>query len=58
TAYNNKYSNKPFHDKLSMHNGFLESKLALNNFVIQCSTWGETEIEQRAKQLVERAAKR
>lgn len=58
TAYNSKYSNRPFQEKLTMHNGFLESKLALNNFVIQCSNWGEAEIEKRAKILVERAAKR
>ena len=58
TAYNSKYSNRSFQEKLNMHNGFMESKLALNSFVMQCGNWGESEIEQRAKQLVERAAKR
>lgn len=58
TAYNSDYSNSSFQVKKTMPGkGFLESKLSLNEFVKKCDTWGEKEIQKRAKLLYEKAFK-
>lgn len=58
TAYNGEYSNRSYQEKKDMHNGFKESKLMLNDFVVQCSQWTEIEIEQRAAKLANIALSR
>lgn len=58
TAYNSDYSNSSFQVKKTMPGkGFLESKLSLNDFIKKCDTWGETEIQKRARLLYEKAIK-
>ncbi|MEI7668168.1 MAG: HNH endonuclease family protein, partial [Erysipelotrichaceae bacterium] len=55
TAYNSEYQNYPFIKKRDMNHGFRESKIKLNNFVSQCDNWGEHQIQERAKLLIELA---
>jgi predicted transport protein len=53
TAYNSEMSDSPFEDKLEMKGGFKESALRLNRYVVKQTTWGETQIRERATQLGE-----
>jgi len=57
TAYNSEMSDFSFVDKLDMAGGFKESALRLNKYVILQTTWGETQINERAIQLGEIAKK-
>ncbi len=58
TAYNSEYSNHSFNYKKTLEDkGFLSSKLYLNEYVGQCNSWGEKEIVERAKILLEKAKK-
>lgn len=47
TAYNSKYSNKPFQEKRDMENGFIKSGLRLNQWIGNKNKWTESEIEER-----------
>ena len=58
TAYNSKYSNHSFIDKKNTHNGFIESKLTLNKYVLKCSQWGKTQIVERAQILTDLSIQR
>jgi len=53
TAYNSEMSDSSFAKKLDMAGGFKESALRLNKYVISQTTWGEEQINERAKQLGE-----
>lgn len=51
TAYNSKYSNRPFSKKKTMDKGFNYSAFRLNVFVKNCARWSQEEITQRADEL-------
>lgn len=55
TGYNSNYSNRPFEEKKTMKNGFLESRVYLNHYIAQFDKWGEEELEQRKAKLSEKA---
>ncbi len=55
TAYNSSLSNKPFKEKVSKENGFKDSRLWLNQYLIGLEKWGEKEICARAEVLGKRA---
>ena len=57
TAYNSKYSNRPFAVKCHMEHGFASSPVRMNQAIAQCEHWGLSELEQRTKSLIERALK-
>lgn len=57
TAYNAKYSNRPFSEKKSMKNGFLESGIRMNVWIGQQDKWTLAEMEARSHLLVNRALK-
>lgn len=55
TGYNSTYSDRPFADKKTIAGGFSDSPLRLNKFIREQSAWTATTIEQRGKQLAEKA---
>ena len=55
TAYNSRYSDRTFQEKVSISGGFKESAVRLNQFIREQSTWTVTEMEKRGHQLAERA---
>ena len=55
TAYNTPMSNKPFAEKKTTGGGFNESAVRLNQFVREQSEWTVVQMEERGKQLAERA---
>ncbi len=55
TGYNSTYSDRPFAEKKTIADGFNDSPLRLNKYVREQSTWDATTIEQRGKQLAEKA---
>ena len=55
TAYNSKYSNSPFGDKLTMQNGFKQSRFQLNHWIAQQSEWGEQQLIERSELLAKQA---
>jgi uncharacterized protein with ParB-like and HNH nuclease domain/predicted transport protein len=55
TGYNSTYSDRPFTEKKTIAGGFSDSPLRLNKFIREQSTWDATTIEQRGKQLAEKA---
>lgn len=55
TAYNSKYSNLSFEEKLRMPNGFRDSGIRLNHWVAQQDAWGVTQLEERSNMLAKRA---
>ena len=55
TAYNSSYSNSAFQTKLTMENGFRDTAYRLNNYVCQQDEWGFEQIEERTRQLAQRA---
>ncbi|MEN6324623.1 MAG: DUF262 and DUF1524 domain-containing protein [Syntrophomonas sp.] len=57
TAYNSEMSDSPFAEKLDIEGGFKQSALRLNKYVVMQSTWGETQVKERASQLGELAKK-
>ena len=57
TAYNSKYSNKSFKEKIEMENGFIQSGLRLNTWIAKQNKWGCEELEQRNTMLMEQAVK-
>ena len=57
TAYNSEMSDYKFTDKLTMNGGFQQSALRLNKYVVTQTTWGESQVNERATQLGEIAKK-
>ncbi len=55
TGYNSTYSDRPFAEKKTIAGGFSDSPLRLNKFIREQLTWDTTTIEQRGKQLAEKA---
>ena len=55
TGYNSTYSDRPFTEKKSIAGGFSDSPLRLNRFIREQLAWTATTIEQRGKQLAEKA---
>lgn len=55
TGYNAEYSDRPFLEKRDIKDGFADSPLRLNRMLAQVECWNETEIQERAKWLTERA---
>ena len=47
TGYNSKYKNRPFTEKRDIKDGFRDSNLRLNSYVLTCTKWGEDELKQR-----------
>ncbi len=57
TAYNSKYSNRPFVDKKTMEDGFIDSGLKLNQYIAGFDKWTEEELMLREENLLEKAMK-
>jgi hypothetical protein len=55
TAYNSKYSNRPFLEKRDMKHGFIQSGLRLNQWIGKKNKWTEAEIEERDNMLRNKA---
>jgi predicted transport protein len=55
TGYNAEYSDRPFAEKRDMKGGFKDSPLRLNEGLGALHTWGEAEIQARAKRLADLA---
>jgi hypothetical protein len=49
TAYNSTYSNRDFHTKKTIENGFSESPLKINEFIRKQEIWNEENLEKRAR---------
>ena len=47
TGYNSKYKNRPFTEKRDIKDGFRDSNLRLNSYVLTCTKWGEDELKER-----------
>lgn len=54
TAYNSKYSNRPFSEKLAIKDGFKDSPLFLNKWINEQDTWTEEQLRAREDLLVAR----
>lgn len=57
TGYNSKYKNRPFAEKRDIKDGFKDSNLRLNSFLITCIKWGEDELKERRSQLWSQAGR-
>ncbi|GEN50521.1 DUF262 and DUF1524 domain-containing protein [Alkalibacterium pelagium] len=57
TGYNSEYSDKPFHVKRDMENGFRDSPIKLNNSLRDVQMWNEDAIKERAEKLSNLAVK-
>ena len=57
TGYNSEYSDKPFHKKRDMENGFRDSPIRLNQSLRDVEHWNEDAIKERARTLTELASK-
>lgn len=57
TAYNSRYSDRPFEEKKTIPGGFADSAERLNRFIREQTQWTVTEMELRASELAERALK-
>ena len=57
TGYNSTYSNKSFAEKKTIENGFMQSGLRLNQYIAKFDQWTEKELEERKKDLSDRALK-
>ena len=53
TAYNTRYSNATFIEKLNMEHGFAETNYRLNDYVRTCDRWTETELLERQRRQLE-----
>ena len=58
TGYNSKYSNSSFKTKKEMEGGFLQSPFEINAYIKSQSSWGLTQLEQRADLLNQLALQR
>lgn len=57
TAYNSKYSNRSFHEKKTMENGFLDSGIRLNTWIAGKEHWTLEELKERSTHLTKQALK-
>ena len=55
TAYNSEMSDRGFLEKMDMPGGFKESALRLNTYLVKQNEWNEKHIEERAKELANKA---
>lgn len=55
TAYNPKYSNRPFQEKKTMEDGYIQSGIKLNQYIAQHERWGLKELEDRCAHLTKLA---
>lgn len=55
TGYNSKYSDRPFQEKKEIPDGFRDSAVRLNRYIREQSRWTPKEMEERGRQLAERA---
>ena len=55
TAYNSEMSDHPFKVKMDMEDGFKESALRLNAYVVKLTEWNEQRIKERAALLADKA---
>lgn len=55
TAYNSEMSDRHFLEKMDMPGGFKESALRLNKYLVKQNEWSEKHIEERAKELANKA---
>ncbi len=55
TAYNSKYSNRPFEEKKTVKGGFEQSAVRLNEYVKKQTKWTACTIEERGRALAKRA---
>lgn len=55
TGYNAEYSDRPFHEKKTMTDGFADSAVRLNRFINEQSVWTEEEIRTRTERLADQA---
>jgi uncharacterized protein with ParB-like and HNH nuclease domain/predicted transport protein len=56
-ADNSSLSNKPFAEKLTVSQGYKQSALRLNEYIVVQTQWGENQINERAGKLAELAKK-
>lgn len=54
-ADNSSLSNKPFIEKLTVAQGYKQSALRLNEYIVEQTQWGENQINERAGKLAELA---
>jgi predicted transport protein len=54
TAYNSKYSDRPFEEKKTVSGGFSDSSVRLNKFIREQPAWTANEIEARTEALAAR----
>lgn len=57
TAYNSKYSNSTFQQKRDMQNGFKDSGIRLNNYLMLKDQWTVAELKERSEHLAGQALK-
>lgn len=55
TGYNSELSDRPFSQKKTIPGGFNDSPIRLNEFLRNVETWNAEKIEDRAKELAEKA---
>lgn len=55
TAYNSRYSNRPFAQKKAIKGGFEQSAVRLNEYVRQQDRWTASAMEERGRALAKRA---
>ncbi len=55
TGYNSELSDRPFSQKKTIPGGFNDSPIRLNEFLRKVQTWNAENIEERAKELAEKA---
>ena len=55
TAYNSRYSDRPFHEKKTTAGGFNESAVRLNAYVREQEAWNADSIEKRGRLLSDRS---
>ena len=53
TAYNSKYSDRPFQQKLSIEGGFSDSSVRLNKYIREQKKWTNHEISYRTNKLAD-----
>ena len=57
TGYNSELGDRPFKEKLTMKDGYIQSGLKLSSFIKEQTHWNEETIKERAKILAEQALK-
>ena len=55
TAYNSRYSDRPFHEKKTIPGGFNESAVRLNAYIREQEAWNADSMEERGRLLSDRA---